>query len=384
MDFSFTEDQNAIRELASQIFTDQVTDDYLLNFYRSDAVYDEALWGLLAQQGLLGVAIDEADGGSGLGFTGLCLLLQEQGRRLAPVPLLSNLVLGALPIAQFGSAAQRQRWLPPLLAGEHQLTAAIAEQGMLPSTVVPVAASAAGGGEQWRLDGSLQAVPYAAQAACILVPATDAGGNTQVFLVEAGADGVSIESQQTSLGWVQASVSLSGVMVQSDAVLGNPGQGAEIVDWIEQRANCAIAGMQVGVTEEALRRTAAYTSERKQFGVPIGSFQAVAMRAADAYIDVEAMRSTFWSALWRLSEGQAADAEVRAAKYWACLGGHRVVYATQHLHGGIGVDVSYPIHRYFLFAKHLEFMLGGRNAQLTRMGQYLAGGDDRVPEWLAL
>lgn len=381
MDFSFSEDQNAIRELASQIFTDKVTDDYLLNFTRDGSVYDAELWALLAEQGLLGVAIDEACGGSGLGFTELCLVLQEQARRLAPVPLLSNLVMGALPIAQFGSAAQQQRWLPGLAAGEHQVTAAIAERGMIDSTFVPVSASL---GEQWRLNGSLQAVPYAEQAACILVPATDTEGNTHVFLVETGADGVAVTSQETSLGRIQGTVTLSGVLVAGDAVLGELAQGAEIVDWIEQHANCAIAGMQVGATDEALRRTAVYTCERKQFGVPIGSFQAVAMRAADAYIDIEAMRSTFWQALWRLSEQLPAAAEVRAAKYWACRGGHRVVYATQHLHGGIGVDVSYPIHRYFLFAKQLEFMLGGRNAQLTGMGRYLAGSDDPVPEWLEL
>lgn len=382
MEFSFNEEQNAIRNLAGQIFTDKATDDYLQDFYQDDRAYDGELWALLAEQGLLGVAIAEEFGGSGLGFTELCLLLNEQGRRLAPVPLLSNLVMAALPVAEYGDIEQQLRWLPPLVTGQHQMTAAIAELGMIPMTVQPVVAVKKA--DNWTLNGELHAVPYAAESSCMLVPAVDGDGNTHMFFVETTLDGVGIDSQETSLGKVQATVNLVDVSIDNNAVLGDLGQGAEIVDWIEQRANCAIAGLQVGVTEEALRRTAAYSCERKQFGVPIGSFQAVAMRAADAYIDIEAMRSTFWSALWRLSEGMSAVAEVRAAKYWACFGGHRVVYATQHLHGGIGVDLSYPIHRFFLFAKQLEFMLGGRNVQVTRMGEYLAATEERGPEWMNL
>ena len=380
MEFTFTEDQCAIRDLAGQIFTDQVTDEYLLKFYREDKVYDAELWSLLAEQGLLGVAAPEAVGGSGLGFTELCLMLQEQGRRLAPVPLLSNLVMAALPIAEYGNEAQQQRWLPGMVSGEHQLSAAIAELGMVPGIVSPVSVSKVA--DNWLLNGTLEAVPYASEAACILAPAVDADGQRSVFLIDTSLVGVSIAPQETSLGSIQATVTLVDVALGGDAVLGELGQGIDIVDWIEQHANTAMAGMQVGITEEALRRTAEFTSERKQFGVPIGSFQAVAMRAADAYIDVESIRSTFWSAMWRLSEKLDAVAEVRAAKYWACTGGHRAVYATQHLHGGMGVDVDYPIHRYFLFAKHLEFMMGGRNTQLARMGEYLAASEDSVPAWM--
>jgi len=103
--------------------------------------------------------------------------------------------------------------------------------------------------------------------------------------------------------------------------------------------------------------TAEYTCNRKQFERPIGSFQGVALRAADAYIDVEAMRSIYWEAIWRLTEGLPATAEIAAAKWWACTAGHRVVHTAQHLHGGIGADVEYPIHRYFLSAKQVGLLL---------------------------
>ena len=124
-----------------------------------------------------------------------------------------------------------------------------------------------------------------------------------------------------------------------------------------------------------MRRTAAYLGEREQFGVPLGSFQALAMRMADSYIDVEAIRSTYWLALWRLSEGLDARAEIRVAKWWACDAAHRVVLTAQHLHGGIGADVEYPIHRFFLLAKQISYSLGNGSQQLEQLGQLLAADD---------
>ena len=153
------------------------------------------------------------------------------------------------------------------------------------------------------------------------------------------------------------------------------GQGEDILDWLEQRANVGHCALQVGVTEAAMRRTAEYISERKQFGVPLGSFQALAMRMADSYIDVEAIRTTYWLAMWRLSEGLDARAEVRAAKWWACDAAHRVVCTAQHLHGGMGADVEYPIHRFFLMAKQISYSLGNASNQLEKLGKLLAEDD---------
>lgn len=122
------------------------------------------------------------------------------------------------------------------------------------------------------------------------------------------------------------------------------------------------------------RLTAEYTSTRNQFGRPIGSFQGVALRAADAYIDMQAIRSTFWETAWRLSEGQPASGEIPVAAWWAGMAGHRVVHAAQHLHGGIGADVEYPIHCYVLWAKHVAPQLGGGTQQLVRLGTELETG----------
>lgn len=373
MDFTLNEDQVAIRDLAQQIFSDRATDEFLLDFSRNDDVYDDQLWSILAEQGLLGISVPEAYGGTGLGFIELCSILEEQGRRVAPIPLFSSLVLGALPIIEYGSDAQKQALLPGLVSGEHKLTAAIAELGM--SEAIASIVSVERQGEKWILNGEKHCVHDGPVAKCVLVPAQAADGSATVFLVDTSTEGVEVIAQSTALGEVEATLKLNNVELTNEAVLGAEGQGAEIVGWLEQFADTALCALQVGITSDALRRTAEFTGERKQFGVPIGTFQAVAMRAADAYIDVEAMRSMYWQAMWRLSEGLRADAEVRAAKWWACTAGHRVVHTTQHLHGGMGSDVEFPIHRFFLWAKNVGFMLGGADVQISKLGKLLASDD---------
>jgi alkylation response protein AidB-like acyl-CoA dehydrogenase len=372
MDFSFNEDQNAIRDLAHQIFTDRTTDAFLLEFDRNDDTYDNALWATLAEQGLLGLNVPEQFGGTGFGFTELCLMLGEQGRRLSPIPLFSNLVLGVLPIVEFGSDAQKQKYLTPLASGDLKLTAAIAELGMPEAIAGEVIATKSG--DSWSLNGQLDCVPDSPVANAILVPTTTDGQQT-FFIVDVDTAGVSVETQTSSLGDNEGTLTLNNVTLSADSVLGEAGQGATVLAWLEARAEVAICALQTGVTEEALKRTAEYTCERKQFGVPIGSFQAVAMQAADAYIDVEAIRSIYWLALYKITTGQDARAEIRCAKWYASDAGHRIAYRTQHLHGGMGVSVEYPIHRYFLWSKHLGMMLGGRSIQITKLGALLASDD---------
>jgi alkylation response protein AidB-like acyl-CoA dehydrogenase len=340
-----------------------------LKFDRNEDVYDDALWATLAEQGLLGITIAEEFGGTNLDFAELCLILEEQGRRLSPVPLFSNLVLGALPIGEFGTAVQKQKYLATLAAGELKLTAAIAEMGMAGAVAGQVVAVRSG--DNWTLNGSLECVPDSAVANAIIVPASCDGVQT-VFIVDTDKAGVNIEAQRSSLGMNEGSLNLENVELAADAVLGEVGEGTEVLSWLKLRAETAICALQLGVTEEALKRTAEFTCERKQFGAPIGSFQAVAMQAADAFIDVEAIRSIYWLALYRLTSGMDARAEVHCAKWWAADAGHRIVYRTQHLHGGMGADVEFPIHRFFLWAKHLGLMLGGRSVQITKLGKLLA------------
>ena len=169
----------------------------------------------------------------------------------------------------------------------------------------------------------------------------------------------------------ESAVALRGAEAE---LLGSAEHGAEIVAWIVLRATAALCAAAAGVTQEALRLTAEYTKTRKQFDQPIATFQAVAQRAADAFIDTEAVRLTALQAAWRIDQGLPADAAVAAAKVWAAQGGSRVTRAAQHLHGGVGVDREYPLHRYYTTARQLELTLGGATAQLRSLGKLIAAG----------
>jgi alkylation response protein AidB-like acyl-CoA dehydrogenase len=298
----------------------------------------------------------------GFGLTELCVLLEELGRVVAPVPVLPTLVLGALPIAESGTDTQRRDWLVPMAAGDVFLTGAFSDPA--------VRARRQGGA--WVLDGALSLVPAVDVAARVLVPAATQDG-VAIFLVDPRASGVSVTGHATSRGEALFDVRLEGVRIDDrDLLGGDVRNGAAAAARAGECALAALAAMQVGVCARALELTGAYVRERVQFGVPIGSFQAVQHRLADCYIDVEAMRWTTWRAAWRLAERRPATREVLVAKFWAADGGARVTAAAQHLHGGVGVDVDYPVHRYFLAAKALELALGGATEQLARLGREIA------------
>jgi alkylation response protein AidB-like acyl-CoA dehydrogenase len=368
MDFGFTEEQEATRDLAKQILEDRVTHERLKEIEAGDEVFDRDTWAELAKAGLLGIALPEEVGGAGLGFVALCLLLEQVGRTVAPVPVLPLIVLGALPVAEFGTDEQRQSLLPGVAAGETILTAALVEDGTEPLRVPTTTATR--DGDIWRIHGTKTCVPAGLLADHVLVPAATGEGTLGMFLVDAGAHGVTRERQDTTTGIPEALLTLDGA--RTAEVIGDPVGGAAVVDWTVERATAALCAVATGVCEQALHMTAEYTKTREQFDRPVAMFQAVGQRAADAYIDTEAVRLTALQAAWRLEEGLPAAAEVAIAKFWAADGGQRVVHAAQHLHGGIGVDRDYPLHRYFLWAKHLELTLGGATPQLLKLGALLA------------
>jgi len=370
MDFSFTDEQQAIAALAKQILGDGATHERLRQIERSDGPrFDAELWRRLGEAGLVGVAIPEAHGGGGLGFIELMLVLEQIGRTAAPVPYLETTVLGALAVAKFGSAPQQALLLPSVARGETILTAALVEGEGDP---LAPATAATRDGQGWVLRGSKLCVPAAQIAQRILVPAATGAETVGVFLIDPRARGVTLTTLETTSGQPESRLDLDGVRVGAGDVLGDAAQGRRIVAWMVERAQAALAAVALGCCEEALRLTADYVKTRKQFDQPIAMFQAVAHRAADAYIDTEGIRLTVWQAASRLAAGESAPAEVALAKFWAAEAGHRIVHAAQHLHGGIGVDRDYPLHRYFLYARQLELTLGGASAQLRTIGRLLA------------
>jgi acyl-CoA dehydrogenase len=215
-------------------------------------------------------------------------------------------------------------------------------------------------------------VPSGTIADAVLVTARIEPDGVAVFVVPTGAAGVSVETMTANNGQPEGLVTLAGVAVGADALLGSVEDGPSIVEWLVQRSTTALALEQAGAAAASLALVAEYTKTREQFGKPIATFQAVGQRAADAYVDAEAIRLTAWQAAWRIAEGLPADKEVAVAKFWAADGGQRVVHAAVHLHGGVGVDREYPLHRFFLNTKHIELTLGGATDQLLRLGATLA------------
>ncbi len=371
MDFTLSDDQQAIADLAHRILSEQLAPERLRVLEQTDGWFADDVWAELGKADLLGIPLPDADGGGGYGILEACLIAEQVGRTVAPVPYLSSIVGAALPLAEFGSAAQRQELLPGVIAGTSTLTVALYEPSDVAVPVVPTT-QAAPDGDRWRLDGEKSLVVGADRVAAILVPARTSESASAVFIVEPDAHGVALTRERAVSGEPQWTVHLDGVRVAGDAVLGGLDQGEEIVAWVSDRLAAAICATQTGVCEEALAITARYVSEREQFGSKLGTFQAVGQRVADAYIDTEAIRLTAQQAVWRLSEGLDVHDELMTAKFWAAEGGQRVVHAAQHLHGGIGVDLDYPIHRYFRWAKVLELTLGGASASLLRLGSSLA------------
>ena len=367
MDFRFSDEQTTIRELARGILEKEVTPERLKAAEATPDRIDDALWRTLADANLLGVAVPEAQGGMGLGLLELCTLCEEVGRAVAPVPVVASLVQGGLAITRFGSDAQRERWLRPLASGDAILALALDDAGS--DDVAAPATRARREGEGWVLDGAKRLVAAAGRAARVVVPAaTDAG--VALFLVDPNGAGVARTAQRTSTGEPLFDLALAGVRVGKGDVL--PGGGADALRWLHDASIAALCATQVGVSERALEITTGYVRERIQFGVPIGSFQSVQHRAADSWIDLQAMRWTMWRAAVRIVEGQDVERETAVAKFWAADGGSRIANAAQHLHGGMGVDVDYPIHRFFLWSKALELSLGGATPQLARLGRALA------------
>jgi alkylation response protein AidB-like acyl-CoA dehydrogenase len=369
MDFILNESQQELAGLSRRILADRATPQRLREVEAGGDRFDPALWADLAGAGILAAALPEPLGGAGLGLLEQCSVLEEIGRAVAPAPFLASVVLGAGALARFGAPDQQKRWAAPAGRGELILTAALAEEdGDDPRAPAASAERTAG---RWRLTGTKTAVPAATRAGLILVPAATAQG-IAVFLVMPDDSGVVTAPQRLVDGDVAGRLELTGVELGDDRLLGTPRTGAEITGWLASRGTVGLCALQAGVVARALELTSAYAKTRVQFGRPIGSFQAVAQRLADAYIDAEAVRLTMWQAAWRLAAGLPAETEIATAKFWAADAGHRIAHTAVHVHGGVGIDTDHPLHRYFVAAKRAEFELGGATAQLRRIGAALA------------
>ncbi|HEY7593057.1 MAG TPA: acyl-CoA dehydrogenase family protein [Actinophytocola sp.] len=326
MDFAPDETQRAIARLARDALTRE-----------SDV---DATWKALGQAGLLSFALPERLDGDGLGVAEVAVLLTEVGRAASAVPALATLALGVLPVVRCGSAAAQDDLLAEVATGDRVLTA-----GLRGSVTFAGA-----------LSGRLVGVPHAARAYRILVPADDS-----LYLVDPAAEGVALTRTPSSSGAPEFTVALDGVAAPR---LGERGAAA-VLRRISLAGACALGD---GLLAGALALTAEHVRTREQFGKPLATFQAVAQQIADVYVAARTLHLASLAACSRL-----ADDDLEVAAYWLAAEAPAALQTCHHLHGGLGVDASYPLHRYYAAVKDLVRLVGGAEHRLGRLGARIAG-----------
>ncbi|MGX7723375.1 acyl-CoA dehydrogenase family protein [Rhodococcus sp. 5G237] len=341
MDFARDETQEEIAGVAAGLLKRGLTDD--------------ALWAALADADLLSLALPERLGGSGLGLGEVATVLTEIGRGAAQTPALATLGLGVLPILALASEQQQDDLLAGVAEGA-VLTAALGEPGRAFPERPAATAVATDGGH--AVTGSFVAVPYADRARVVLLP-TDAG----VVAVAPDAAGVSLRPSPTSTGSPEFSVRADGAV---GVLLA--GSGADAVVTLHRIALAAVAAFADGLLSGATELTAKHVSERHQFGKPLATFQAVAQQIADVYVTARTLHVAALSSVWRLAEGLDAADDLDVTAYWIAAELPPAMRVLHHLHGGVGVDETYPLHKYSSTAKDLARLLGGASYRLDLVG----------------
>lgn len=373
MDFSFSEEQQAAVEAAKAVFAGVAPDGVPSPALTAGAVaddFDRALWAKLADADLLSLLLDARYGGAGLDAIALCLVLRESAKVLARVPLLESSA-AALAVQTYGGEELKAELLAR--AGRGKLVLTVAANGRTGHDGAAQAVTASREGDVWVLDGVQTAVPWAYTANFVVVPALSTGsGRAVLALVPRGHEGAALAEQVSTTGERLGALRLDSVRLATRAVIDADGAWESLRELLAT-GTCALA---LGLGERVLGMTSEYTSKREQFGFPVATFQAVAVQAADRYIDLRAMEATLWQAAWRISTGAGgalpASGDIAVAKIWASEGVRRVVQTAQHLHGGFGADTDYPLHRYHAWAKHLELSLGPAAAHEETLGDLLA------------
>jgi alkylation response protein AidB-like acyl-CoA dehydrogenase len=326
VDFSFDETQQSIADLARSVLRSGPDHARTVAALRSESGYDETLWKAMAQAGLLTLGVPTACGGDGLGAVEVAAVLSEVGRSTIPLPALATLAFGVLPLAALGDS---------------DVLADVADGAVLTGTTTPMSYA------EGRVRGRAQGVPYAAQATRIVVPC--AAGLALVRPSDA-----ELVRTPTSGGHPEYTVTCAAV--PAEVVPGDPAM-------LDRYAVVGAVAVADGILAGALELTADHVRRRQQFGRPLATFQAVAQQIADVYV----VARTVHLASCAASYGRS-DEDVDVAAYWVASELPAALQICHHLHGGLGVDVTYPLHRYYSAGKDVARLLGGAAARLDRIG----------------
>ena len=356
MNFDFSDEQKQLRDTARKFLAEKCPPKAVRAVIEGSAPYDRDLWKGLAEMGFLGVAIPESYGGTGAGHLELCVIAEEMGRALAPVPFSSTVYLAAEALLIAGSEAQKQKWLPLIASGEAIGTLALFEGRGNPSPQsIKLAAS------NGALDGTKKPVPDAAIADFAVVAARtgSSGRDTDIslFLVDMKADGVAAKA----LGNIDPSHGQAEIVFKNCEAepLGSAGEGWSIVAQVLDRAAVLLAFEQVGGADRALEMGRDYALDRIAFGRPIGSFQAIKHMLADMYVSATLARSNCYYGAWALSTnaGELPEAAA-AARISATQAFQHCAKNNIQVHGGMGFTWEFDCHLYYRRANATALSLG--------------------------
>jgi alkylation response protein AidB-like acyl-CoA dehydrogenase len=383
MNFDFSEEQHQLREALGRLLDRSYEFGRRKQIIASGDGWSRELWRQLAELGALSIALPEAHGGAGGNAVDTLVIMEALGRRLVVEPYVPAIVLGAGLVARAGSDAQRARVLPPVASGMHLLALAHDEpDSRYELTRVATRARPEGGaGAGFVLDGVKTVVLGGGAADILIVSARTAGepgdpDGISLFLVDARAPGVSRLGYQTQDNHRAADVTLTGVRVGGDALLGPAGGGAALVEHAIEHGIAAVCGEALGVMAMLLELTSAYVKTRKQFGVPIGSFQALQHRLADMLMRVESARSMTYLLATTVDSTDAAARRrtTAAAKAVVSQAGRFIGQGAIQLHGGIGVTDEAPVSHYFKRMTVITMMFGDADHHLARFSDLMERG----------
>lgn len=376
MDLGLDEQQEMLKNFARDFLEKECPESLVRAMEEDEKGYSPELWQKMAQQGWMGLIIPEEFGGAGMNLCELVVLLEEFGRALVPGPFISTVVLGAVPIMEAGTNEQKNQFLPKIASGDLIMTMALTE----PSakwTADGVQLEAKKEGADYVLNGTKLFVPDAHVTDYMVVVARTGKGSTPedgitLFLVDSKSPGIKFELLKTIASDKQCEVTFENVKVPPASVLGQEGKGWPIVEKTQKVATVAACAYLVGLSQMDFDITLNYAKERVQFGRPIGSFQAIQHKLADAVIDVDGSRFITYKAAWSLQEGEPdADLMISMAKAWTSDASRRVVAHGQQIHGGIGFTKEYKIQLYFRRQKWMELMWGDADYHRELVAQKL-------------
>ncbi|MGB5245899.1 MAG: acyl-CoA dehydrogenase family protein [Woeseia sp.] len=372
MDFSITDEQMMLAESVTRFIDNDYSFDKRMKVVESDAAFSTQTWQNFAELGWTAMLFDEADGGFDGGAVELMLIMEQFGRGLVIEPFLANVVLAGGVLKRVATAEQKAQWLAGIVEGTTQAALAFAEPQSR-HDFADVATIAKKSGDGWQLNGKKAFVLNGGNAELLIVPARTAGAQRDrdgisLFAIDAAKAGITRNAYKTVDGQSAAEITLQDVAVDAGALLGKAGEAHATLAAVLCDATLAVSAEAVGIMRTMHDKTVDYSKQRVQFGVPIGTFQALQHRMVDTLMACELTRSLLLRATMLLADNNVeADKAVSELKYMIGTRGRKVAQEAVQLHGGMGVTWELDIAHYFKRMTAIEIMFGNADYHLDRL-----------------